>query len=103
MGEYDIRSRLDGIHEDIEIVRQIPHEKWNRALLLNDIAIVQLARDVTFTGIEISNEIPLMNSIHSIFFYSDRISPICLPDTETIENYNYVGSNPFVAGQYHVI
>lgn len=51
MGEYDTHSFTDGKHEDIDIVRQTPHEKWNRKLLINDIAILELARDVEFSGI----------------------------------------------------
>lgn len=39
-----------GKHEDIDIVRSIQHENWDKKLLINDIAIVHLKRDVEFGG-----------------------------------------------------
>lgn len=57
LGEYNTQTFTDGKHEDIDIVRQIPHEKWNRALLINDIAVLELARDVTFNGTKTTEKI----------------------------------------------
>lgn len=50
MGEFNSNEVLDGKYVDIDIVRQESHENWNADLLINDIAIVYLARDVIFTG-----------------------------------------------------
>lgn len=50
MGEHD-RSDDDGQHQDINVVRADPHDSFNSRLMINDIAIIYLERDVEFTGI----------------------------------------------------
>lgn len=40
----------DGPHEDVGIARFQKHEKWDSKLLINDIAILHLERDVEFNG-----------------------------------------------------
>lgn len=54
LGEYDTETESDGEHEDVAIARKIPHENYDRDSSKNDIAIMELERDVTFNGIEIS-------------------------------------------------
>lgn len=51
LGEHNTNTFTDGKHEDINIDRRIQHKQWNRNLLINDIALLQLVRDVTFNGI----------------------------------------------------
>lgn len=50
MGEFEIGTTSDGQHEDVGIARIHQHEKWNKDLMINDIAIVLLERDVQFNG-----------------------------------------------------
>lgn len=42
----------DGEHEDIRVSRAEPHKKYNKIFHLNDIGLVYLERDVTFTGMK---------------------------------------------------
>lgn len=50
LGEYDTRDENDGPHEDIEISLSVPHEEYNDALKINDIALLYLVRHVAFKG-----------------------------------------------------
>lgn len=50
LGEFDIDTILDGRHVDVGIARIQQHEKWNGDLMINDIAVVLLERDVDFNG-----------------------------------------------------
>lgn len=50
LGEYDIRTTEDGPHQDVEIADAIPHEHYHEELVINDIAIIHLMRDIEFTG-----------------------------------------------------
>lgn len=70
LGEFNSKEVLDGKHISVDIVRHEIHESWNEHLMINDIAIVYLAHDVTFTGNQIlktnfyrldTNELFLLN------------------------------------------
>lgn len=50
LGEHNIKTTNDGSHDDIAIVRSRPHELYNINNKPNDIAILYLARDATFSG-----------------------------------------------------
>lgn len=47
---YDNLTIKDGQHEDIRVSHAEPHKKYNKIFHLNDIGLVYLERDVTFTG-----------------------------------------------------
>lgn len=81
MGEFNANEKLDGKHINVDIVRRESHEKWDEDLMINDIAIVYLAHDVTFT---------------------DRISPVCLPVSEQMQRRNFLNTNPFESGWAHM-
>ena len=60
VGDHDITSTADGAqHEDLEIAEKILHPGWDPDTLENDLAVVKLARPVT---------------------YSRDVMPVCLPD-----------------------
>lgn len=65
MGEFDVSTLEDGDHEDVGIARIQQHEKWDKKLLINDIAILHLERDVIFNGI------PNHNVFQSILIHID--------------------------------
>lgn len=50
LGEYDLTTESDGLHEDVRVTKRDPHENYNKPLGINDIAIVYLARDVKYNG-----------------------------------------------------
>lgn len=50
LGEYDFASDSDGEHKDFLVTRTTPHEHYDKSLMINDIAILQLARNVEFNG-----------------------------------------------------
>lgn len=50
LGEYDTRLEGDGQHIDIDIHRIKKHPNFFPYLMVNDIAVVRLVRDVDFTG-----------------------------------------------------
>lgn len=56
LGEYDTFSFTDGKHEDINIVKTMAHEGWSMDLLINDIAVLKLEKDVGFTGTKITEK-----------------------------------------------
>lgn len=45
-----MNSLDDGNYEYFTITRRYQHEQWNRDLMINDIGILELTRDVTFNG-----------------------------------------------------
>ena len=66
VGDHDITTTADGArHEDVEIAEKIPHPGWNPVTLENDLAVVKLARPVT---------------------YSRDVMPVCLPDRLVYDN-----------------
>lgn len=50
LGEYDVTRTDEGRHEDIAIREWRKHEHYEAKLLLNDIAMLLLERDVIFNG-----------------------------------------------------
>lgn len=50
LGEYDLNSEDDGLHEDILIDRAVPHTSYHKFFGVNDIAMIYLEHDVVFTG-----------------------------------------------------
>lgn len=98
MGEHDLQTEDDGLHEDILVARAVKHP--NPAFY--DIGIVQLERDVAFSG---KNYCPLNHSnfeVESLLsgfnFFIDKIRPVCLPVDEPYLSRDFADSNAFVAG-----
>lgn len=50
LGEHDLSTTYDGLHQDISIDRAVPHENYDPVMLYNDIAILYLERHVQFSG-----------------------------------------------------
>lgn len=50
LGEHDTRLAKDDSRMEVEISSAIPHERFNRTLKINDIALIHLAKHVEFTG-----------------------------------------------------
>lgn len=50
LGEYDTRTTTDGPHEDVRISKVQSHKDFDPDLYLNDIAIINLERNVEFNG-----------------------------------------------------
>ena len=50
LGEHDFRTETDGDHVDVRVDRSIPHAQYDKRLMINDIAILHLSRDVKFNG-----------------------------------------------------
>jgi len=74
LGEHDITTALDGAqHVDIAIDRIIQHEDWDPFTLDVDIAIVKLAKNVTFTR---------------------DIKTVCLPDAYEGKNLEVLINSP---------
>lgn len=50
LGEHDFSKTTDGEHEDFLVTNQFKHEFFDKSLMINDIAILDLSRDVVFSG-----------------------------------------------------
>lgn len=50
MGEHNTTTTADGEHQDIPVAHHESHDGFSWRFKNNDIAIVFLARDVTFNG-----------------------------------------------------
>lgn len=50
LGEHDVRTEADGQHEDILITSKRVHPQYNKDLLIYDVSVLTLQRDVTFNG-----------------------------------------------------
>lgn len=50
LGEHDFEQTTDKNCEDVLITRYTPHEHYDRSLMINDIAILDLDHDVQFNG-----------------------------------------------------
>lgn len=50
LGEHDIRTTSDGMHDDVIIVRSEPHAEYDQTTKIHDIAILYLEREIEFTG-----------------------------------------------------
>ena len=51
LGEQDINSEEEGDHVDISVRSVIKHPHWDSQTLQNDIAIVKMSSNVTFTQV----------------------------------------------------
>ena len=51
LGEQDLESDEDGEHVDISIRQIVKHPDWDPRTLQNDIAIVKMSSNVTFTEV----------------------------------------------------
>lgn len=102
LGEYDTRTTADGPHQDLEISRTAPHKKYNNKFFINDIGLLFLVRDVYFNGkllhLNFVVRVKRKFSLCFIFFFLDRIRPICLPLSNDIIDQRFVDSTPFLAG-----
>lgn len=49
LGEYDLSVDDDSDHEDVEISEIVHHPAYNGVQAYNDIALIRLKRNVTFT------------------------------------------------------
>lgn len=94
----------DENYEDVGIARSEQHEKWDKKLLINDIAILYLQRDVTFNGnITLIYNFLLINFVDIHWFINiddkihiDHINPTCLPISEKSQKHRLAGTNPFI-------
>ena len=59
LGEHDLSTNAETVHEDFEIAKKIVHQGYNDDFE-NDIAILQLSRDVVFKKREIMNVLELL-------------------------------------------
>lgn len=50
LGEHDTTTTDDGPHKDMLVMRIEKHEDYNDEMRINDIAIIRLWGDVSFTG-----------------------------------------------------
>lgn len=50
LGDHDLTSKKDGTFQQIKVKTIIRHERFTLTTLANDIAILTLERDVTFSG-----------------------------------------------------
>ncbi|XP_013147326.1 PREDICTED: venom serine protease Bi-VSP-like isoform X2 [Papilio polytes] len=78
LGELDLEREDDGAAPiDVLIKRKIEHEDYSRNSLTNDIGVLVLQQDVTFTKL---------------------IHPICIPLAPELRSNSYVNYNPMIAG-----
>ena len=74
LGEWNVREQSESLpHEDFQIVRKEIHPKYVPATFQNDIAVVKLAKEVTF---------------------KEHIIPVCLPQYKE----SFVGDSAVVVG-----
>lgn len=50
LGEHDFEDSTDKGYEDVLVQRSVPHEHYDRSLMINDIALLYLEHDVRFNG-----------------------------------------------------
>ncbi|KPI97653.1 Proclotting enzyme [Papilio xuthus] len=78
LGELDLEKEDDGAAPiDVLIKTKIEHENYSRNSLTNDIGVLVLQQDVTFTKL---------------------IHPICIPLAPELRSNSYVNYNPLIAG-----
>ncbi|KAK2586432.1 hypothetical protein KPH14_010712 [Odynerus spinipes] len=78
VGDLDLNSTGDGAEPiDILIEKKILHPEYNPTTYTNDIGIIRLAEDVSF---------------------SRNLHPICLPVSQSIHDLDLDGTFPFIAG-----
>lgn len=101
LGAFDINLKNDDKIQDVKVQRFIRHPDYNETNRLNDLAILQLERDVEFTG---KKEFTLQSNceviifiFYSNFYFIERIRPVCLPLREPIRSQNFIDYTPFIA------
>ncbi|XP_045538067.1 venom serine protease Bi-VSP isoform X2 [Papilio machaon] len=78
LGELDLEREDDGaVPIDVLIKKKIEHENYSRNSLTNDIGVLILQQDITFTKL---------------------IHPICIPLAPELRSNSYVNYNPLIAG-----
>ncbi|XP_026673573.1 venom protease-like [Ceratina calcarata] len=78
LGELDLSSTKDGAHPvTVTVDKKTVHPNYVEGQHVNDVAVLKLSKDITFT---------------------DAIHPVCLPKDEPLKSSNFVGTHPFVAG-----
>lgn len=50
LGEHDFANTNDGEHQDVKVIHVMQHEYYDKNLMINDIAILDLEHDVEFNG-----------------------------------------------------
>lgn len=50
LGENDLRTTRDGLHKDVFVAKYEKHKQFDERLMINDIAMLYLDRDIEFTG-----------------------------------------------------
>lgn len=99
LGEHDINRTDDGLHQDISVNRVVKHAQYHAHFKINDIGMIELKRDVTFSGRVLKWFWATITVIVIIIFHwPDRIRPICLPVDEPYRSREFNDANPFVAG-----
>lgn len=106
LGEHDYASQSEKARQDIRVARAVPHAQYDKSLMINDIAILHLSRDVQFNGkFNFASHFlkeKTFSSFEIIFFFivflTERIKPVCLPIDETMRYKSFLRTNPFVAG-----
>lgn len=68
LGEHDFEDKTDKDYQDVLIKRSTPHEHYDRSLMINDIAILDLDHDVEFNG-EIDFNLQLQYCLTVIFVH----------------------------------
>lgn len=107
VGEHDSTTTSDGVHQDdIRVVRSDAHSHFDKDVMIDDIAILHLARDIRFSG-KMNSRLKLEYfsfetylyrlCVLLLFFPTDHIRPICLPVNLPMRQRVFIGQNPFVA------
>ncbi|XP_054165551.1 chymotrypsin-like elastase family member 1 [Oppia nitens] len=66
VGEHD-RTKPEGKEAIIEVTKVIQHPQWDTNKIVNDVALLKLARNINFNGNE------------------SHVRPVCLPDNEAVD------------------
>lgn len=106
LGEYDLFSQNDGARPiDFAIAKTVVHEEYVPNIMLNDIAIVKLKRQVPVNGSNCYFFPKIYNTynircfiVMIILSILDRIRPICLPLFEPLRLADLTRFATFVAG-----
>lgn len=104
LGEHDYASQSGTAREDVRVSRRVPHSQYDSRLMINDIAILHLARDVNFNGkLNIFNMKKFKkSSIKFFMLVIERIKPVCLPIDDTMRHKSFIRTTPFVAGNLNL-
>ena len=107
LGDLDLNSNIkdNATPLDIGIDKFITHERYDRKARIEDIGLIRLKEDVTYTSglinicFKNTNTIQLYtNSFVYVKFLLELIQPICLPTEPDDKTKTFVKYHPFVAG-----